>query len=117
MAALPIVTIPGRRLSCALAALALLVPVTAAAQGAGDARNGVMLARNWCTGCHLVEPGGRGGDAVPSFMAIANDPKRSPSALRAWLTRPHPPMPNMNLSRAEIEDIVAYLESLKTPKN
>lgn len=104
-----------RRLAGALAALALLLPAVAAAQDAGDARHGIMLARNWCAGCHVVEPGGRGADTAPPFMTIANDPKRPPSALRAWLLQPHPPMPNMNLSRAEIDDIVAYLQSLKTP--
>ena len=56
----------------------------------------------------------RGADTAPPFAAIANDPKRSPDALRAWLARPHPPMPNMNLTRTEISDIVAYLLSLKT---
>jgi mono/diheme cytochrome c family protein len=98
------------------AALALLLPAAVAAQDGGDAQKGAMLARTWCTGCHVVEPGGRGGDAAPPFMTIANDPKRSDAALRAWLTRPHPPMPNMNLTRAEIDDVVAYLRSLKTAR-
>ncbi|HVO15242.1 MAG TPA: cytochrome c [Alphaproteobacteria bacterium] len=98
------------------AAVMVLAPAAAAAQDMGDPARGVMLARTWCTGCHLVEPGGRGSDAAPSFMAIANDEKRPPAALRGWLTRPHPPMPNMNLSRAEIDDIVAYLRSLKTAR-
>jgi mono/diheme cytochrome c family protein len=98
-----------------LAALAVLLPAAAAAEGPGEPRRGIALARNWCTGCHVVEPGGRGADAAPSFMAIASDTKRSPGALRAWLTQPHPPMPNMNLSRAEIDDVVAYLQSLKSP--
>ena len=100
----------------ALAALALLAPPTVAAQDTGDAAQGVMLARTWCASCHVVEPGGRGADTAPPFVAIANDPKRPPAALRAWLTRPHPPMPNMNLTRAEIDDLVAYLRSLKTAR-
>jgi mono/diheme cytochrome c family protein len=35
--------------------------------------------------------------------------------VRAWLADPHPPMPNFNLSRQQIDDIVAYLDSL-TPR-
>ena len=116
MAAVPMIANfrPGRFL--ATAAMVFLLPALAAAQGTGDARRGISLARNWCTGCHVVEPGGRGPDVAPPFAVIANDPKRTEGALRAWLTRPHPPMPNMNLSRAEIDDIIAYLQSLKTAK-
>jgi hypothetical protein len=33
---------------------------------------------------------------------------------RAFLLAPHPPMPDLNLSRADIDDISAYLDSLKT---
>jgi cytochrome c len=110
------VTIALRPVVRVLAVLAFLAPAGAVAQDMGDPAKGVMLARTWCTGCHVVEPGGRGSDAAPSFMTIANDPKRPPAALRAWLTHPHPPMPNMNLSRAEIDDIVAYLRSLKTAR-
>jgi len=109
-------TIALRPLARLLAVLVLPAPAAAAAEDMGDPARGVMLARTWCTGCHVVEPGGRGSDAAPSFMTIANDPKRGPAALRAWLTRPHPPMPNMNLSRAEIDDVVAYLRSLKTAR-
>ena len=116
MAIFRFVTRSRPRAMTTLAALALLVPAAVAAQDTGDPAKGVMLARTWCAGCHVVEPGGRGTDTAPPFMTIANDPKRSPDALRAWLTRPHPPMPNMNLTRAEIDDVVAYLRSLKTAR-
>ncbi|NJO37736.1 MAG: hypothetical protein HC871_09095 [Rhizobiales bacterium] len=32
--------------------------------------------------------------------------------LKAWLADPHPPMPNLSLSRLEIDDLLAYIESL-----
>jgi hypothetical protein len=45
--------------------------------------------------------------------------RRPPSivtlATLAWLANPHPPMPNFNLSRTEIDWIVAYLASLRRP--
>lgn len=74
---------------------------------------GLKIARTWCTSCHLVEPGGPAVDAGPPFSDVARDPGRTPERLRAWLADPHPPMPDLNLSRDEIDAILAYLESLK----
>ena len=55
----------------------------------------------------------RGGtDAVPTLESIAKDPRHDPDWVRQWLNDPHPPMPNLQLSHAQIEDVVAYLESL-----
>ncbi|MFO0998400.1 MAG: cytochrome c [Alphaproteobacteria bacterium] len=80
---------------------------------AGDAESGHALARQWCSSCHLVEPGTSGGDQAPPFESIANDPTRTPARLRGWLASPHPPMPDLKLSRTQIDDVMAYLESLK----
>jgi hypothetical protein len=40
--------------------------------------------------------------------------KRNPSTekLSSFLTDPHPKMPDMSLTRAEIADLVAYIRSL-----
>jgi mono/diheme cytochrome c family protein len=72
-----------------------------------------VLAQAWCTGCHIVGPTVTGGDSAPPFAAIANRQKLAPGALRAWLTDPHPPMPNLDLSRQQIDDVTAYLDSLR----
>jgi mono/diheme cytochrome c family protein len=97
--------------------VALLLLSTAAqaqqAQSRGNPDNGLKLARQWCTPCHVVEPAGRGGDAGPPFAEIANWPERTPQTLRAWLNDPHPPMPNLGLTRTEIDDIIVYLASLQ----
>ena len=47
------------------------------------------------------------------LAAIANRSTLSPGALRAWLTDTHPPMPNLNLSNQQMDDIAAYLDSLR----
>ncbi|MGE5537637.1 MAG: c-type cytochrome [Gemmatimonas sp.] len=102
--------------SLRLAPLALLLFSTAAypqAQTRGNADQGLRLARQWCTTCHVVEPAGRGGDVGPPFAEIANRPDRTPQTLRAWLNDPHPPMPNLGLTRTEIDDIIVYMESLQ----
>ena len=87
-----------------------------AAAAQGDPRNGRAIARSWCTGCHLVEPSGLGSDTAPPFAVIANDPARTAPRLKRWLADPHPPMPNLKLTPREIDDVVAYLESLKKKK-
>ena len=80
--------------------------------GAFDAVAGGRLAQEWCSGCHLVDGVGS-SDVVPGFRQIANDPSKTRDRLRAWLSSPHPMMPDFNLSRPEIDNIIAYLESLR----
>lgn len=97
--------------------LMALLAVTNAARAA-DAEAGRRLADHWCASCHVVPDSAtasstvRGSDAVPTLASIARDPNRGPNWLREWLTFPHPPMPDLNLSRTEIDDVVAYLQSL-----
>ena len=91
---------------------ALLVLSTAVPAGAFDVEAGRRMAEVWCSGCHIVDGDGT-SDVAPGFRQIANDPSKTPDRLRTWLANPHPPMPNFNLSRPEIDDIIAYLESLR----
>lgn len=98
-----------------IAAMIVMAVTSPVAANAADADRGRAIAQQWCASCHIVAPGQAGADSAPAFASIANDPARSPGALRAWLSNPHPPMPNLALSRGEIDDIVAYLESLRRP--
>ena len=93
---------------------AIVVALPGAAFAAGDAGSGLTLAKVWCTTCHIVAPSVAGGDNAPPFAAIANRSTLSSGALRAWLTEPHPPMPNLNLSNQQVDDIAAYLDRLRT---
>jgi mono/diheme cytochrome c family protein len=107
----------GRRtLNAALrrdAARALILGIGALLVTGGDlwaagADAGRRLARQWCVECHIVEPPQESAsDAAPPFESIALDPTKTPEGLRTWLADPHPPMPNPQLSRGEIEDILA----------
>ena len=83
------------------------------AQAAGNAQAGHSLARLWCSSCHIVDESGEGRDTAPPFATIANSRHADDRWLRGWLIQPHPPMPNFNLSRQEIDDITAYLSSLR----
>jgi len=79
-----------------------------------DIEQGQAVARAWCAGCHQVEPGGKEPFAeVPSFVAVARMPSTTGSALRAFLSTPHPNMPQVKLKASELDAIIAYVLSLK----
>jgi mono/diheme cytochrome c family protein len=73
------------------------------------------MARRWCAECHLIdsEPAATVIDGAPPFATIANDPAKGGTYLRTWLFDPHPPMPALELTRREIENVVTYIESLR----
>jgi mono/diheme cytochrome c family protein len=81
------------------------------AQAAGDTERGRALARAWCQGCHVTE--GRGTDAAPGLASIAERRGDDDAYLFAWLSDPHPVMPQLSLSRQEIADLIAYLQTLR----
>ena len=95
-----------------IAALILALGAAAGTAWAGDPAKGRVIAERWCSSCHVAGNRSGGTDAVPTLESISNDPRRSPEWVRQWLNAPHPPMPNLPLTRAQIEDVVAYLESL-----
>lgn len=97
-------------------ALLLLLTTPALAQPEpGDARAGQHLAATWCANCHQVAPTGPGpaNDAAASFSAIAAMPSTTSMSLRVFLQSPHGAMPDYRLSREQMDDIVAYLLSLR----
>jgi mono/diheme cytochrome c family protein len=87
---------------------------TDAPQGAklyGDAARGQEIVTRWCAGCHSTGP--TVDERIPSFAALANNRSRSEGAIRAFLMRPHKPMPPLEISTQQIEDIVVYLRSIQ----
>ncbi len=96
----------------ALLLLALSAPAFAAASG--DADHGEVLARHWCSSCHIVaEDQEHGADNVPTFSAIANKQHFDQAGIARFLQDPHPKMPDMQLSTYESADLAAYIETLK----
>jgi mono/diheme cytochrome c family protein len=98
--------------SCVIVAVLLLAVATGPALAAGDAQAGRQLAQQWCTGCHVIDSSTQGADTAPSFPSIASRSAHDHGWVRAWLMAPHPPMPNLSLSRQQIDDVVAYLDTL-----
>lgn len=101
-------------LQSVMAAGLLLVLATPGAHAA-DLADGKTLAEKWCSHCHLTGPGQkRAGDAAPTFTSIARMPSTTEMSLKAFLQTPHVRMPDYQLTRAEIDDLTAYILSLRS---
>ena len=95
------------------AGLAGFLMAAAPAWAAGSAQAGATLAQRWCSSCHLTaDTNASGPDTAPPFSTIAARHGQDREWVHAWLMKPHPPMPDLQLTRQEIDDITAYLESL-----
>lgn len=83
----------------------------------GDKDKGHAYAKKFCTDCHAIEKDENLllGD-VPTFHEVANSDGMSPRALVVWLRTSHPNMPDFIIPPEDIDDIVAYIMSLRTPK-
>ena len=97
-----------RRLTCLL----IVGPGVAWAQ---DIEQGHQLATRWCANCHVVERATAAASAngLPTFPAIATSPRTTPELLRATLSAQHGRMPDLQLSKRQQDDLIAYIQSLK----
>jgi len=86
-----------------------------AAMADGDKEAGRALAGRWCANCHMVD-GGHGhatASGVPTFSGIAAMPSTTELSLRVFLRTPHIRMPDLHLTNQEIEDVSAFILSLR----
>ena len=81
----------------------------------GHVVDGQLLAREWCSRCHNIEPGGPFKKHPPSFSAIAV--YRSTEQIHARITIPplHSNMPSLGyiLTPKNVNSLVAYIKSLE----
>lgn len=101
-------------------ALAWGISATAIAQVAEpSARQGRELAIRLCRNCHVVD--NAAGQAVPAgtltFRGMATKPGQTGEQITAVLIQPHAPMPDIQLTRAEIDNIIAYLDALRAEES
>jgi mono/diheme cytochrome c family protein len=85
------------------------------AQGRGDPQRGHELSVRLCANCHAIARNDSGpvlGD-VPGFPAIADRSGLTPEQIAGRIIIPHPAMPGVSLTAAEIRDIVSYITSLR----
>jgi mono/diheme cytochrome c family protein len=79
---------------------------------AADAAKGAQLARQWCVHCHVIAAAPSPGtvqQGPPAFATIG----MTSDQIRTFLSRPHGAMPDLALARSEIDDVVAYIETLR----
>jgi len=94
--------------------ISLMLAVITAPPVQADVSKGGQLARQWCASCHVI------GDSTantvqqgpPSFRTIARSGMNA-EQLRSFLTHPHGAMPDLSLTRAEIDDLIGYIETLR----
>jgi mono/diheme cytochrome c family protein len=79
--------------------------------GSGE---GKQLAQRWCSSCHVVEEHQQGAvpQGPPSFRMVAKS-GMTDAALRTFLSRPHGAMPDLVLTRGEMDDLISYIRSLR----
>jgi cytochrome c len=100
-----------------LLSLAVVLAASLHPARAADTANGLRLARALCTNCHTVEPGNASKEVVagvPSFIAVANKEAQTEDKAADYILNPHPPMPQVQLTKTELADVAAYIMTLKT---
>ncbi len=92
------------------------------AHAAGDPNGAKSIVAGFCVNCHEV-PGykarhGRATVNAPPFQTMADNPKAYPrDRIYGALRKPHYYMRGMTMSEQNIQDIIAFIESLrKKPK-
>ena len=98
----------------AFIALSVIASAGPAHAASGNAEAGRQLVMRSCSSCHATEAAKTATDGAPPFSTVARTNRERPAWIRGWLMSPHPPMPNISLSRQQIDDIVAYLGTLPT---
>ena len=105
------------RILYSVVALALVaVPGCSGAAEVGDPQPGLAYARKACGECHAVVAGDKPSpnSMAPSFGAIADTPGMTARALVVWLQNSdHATMPNLMIAPPDLDNIVAYIMSLR----
>jgi cytochrome c len=102
------------RITMLLALILVISQADLAYAASGNAEAGRLLVLRSCSSCHATEAAKTATDNAPPFAAVAKTNKDRPAWIRLWLMEPHPPMPNISLSRQQIDDVIAYLATLPT---
>ncbi len=111
-----------RIVSCTFGVLlAVLMAAPANAATESELLNIRKFAQMKCGGCHVIDKqqpefvAYRGAGTPPSFSTLAHDPAMTPEKLRRALRLPGGNMANLLLTKADIEDLITYIDSLRTP--
>ena len=80
----------------------------------GDHGAGAAYAQQVCAKCHAIDRTGSSPEpTAPPFKDVANTPGMNETALTVWLRTSHPTMPNIIVEPADMDNVIAYILSLK----
>ncbi len=101
-----------------LAALGIAITPAQSAEELTDRQrieDGRTLAAQWCAHCHAVSPQSNGTVQadVPSFGFIAQKAGQTRQSVEDAILAPHPPMPDLRLSRDTVSNLALYILSLR----
>jgi len=98
----------------AILALIPLFSAPVAAQEAGDPQAGAAYAKQYCAKCHAIaDEDASPEQTAPRFKDVANSSGMTATALTVWLQTSHPTMPNIIVEPSDMDNVVAYILSLK----
>jgi mono/diheme cytochrome c family protein len=96
-----------------IAALLVSTSLAGTSAHAADPANGKRLAERWCASCHVVSADqARANVDAPAFATMGRKADFDAGRMALFLLAPHPPMPNMSLTRNEAIDIASYIRSV-----
>ena len=79
-----------------------------------DPAAGEVYAEKVCAQCHAIYPSGLSPElTAPPFKNVANTPGMSDTALRVWLSTSHPTMPNIVIEPQDMDNVIAFILTLK----
>jgi mono/diheme cytochrome c family protein len=82
----------------------------------GNVETGRTYVQTHCASCHSIAPGAESspvGAATP-FQAIADTGGMNRTALYVFFRTPHPNMPNLVVDGDDLDNVIAYILSLKS---
>ncbi len=98
----------------ALLTLILLFAARVAAQEVGNPQEGAAYAQHYCAKCHAIADEDVSPEqTAPRFKDVANSSGMTATALTVWLQTSHPTMPNIIVEPSDMDNVVAYILSLK----
>lgn len=99
-----------RHIPAILSAIAASLLAASSGSAAENADAGRIIAETWCKPCHAIgQPPAK--DIAPPFPDILA--RRSHQEIAVFLADPHGQMPNIQLARQQIADIIAFMATLK----
>ena len=86
-----------------------------AAQEADDPQAGAAYyAKQYCAKCHAIAHEDASPEhTAPRFKDVASTSGMTATALAVWLTTSHPTMPNIVIDPHDMDNVVAFILSLK----